>query len=139
MGNLRERSERLLDKHAGVSRGSLSRIYNPDDETVVKVSERQTLGTDQIRKFGRQTASKTVKLLLSRIQSGSRWLTWQDEARLAGNTGVGWGDRFSTCLESWHLMEGTLRNVYGYEGCIFGPVETCPPECPIRCEACQGE
>ena len=139
MGILRERSERLLRTHPGVSRGSPLITDIPYDETMVKLSKCQTLGTTQIRKEGRQTPSKAVKLLLSRLRSGSQWLTWQDEARLAGNAGDGRDHRFNTCLEGWELMERTLRNSFAYEGCIFGPGETCPPDGPTRCEACRGD
>ena len=139
MGILRERSERLLNTHTGVSRGSLSNIYTPDDDTVVKLSKCQAPGTAQARKQGRQTASKPVKLLLPRLQFGSRWLTSQHEARLAGKAEGKSNERFSTCLESWELMERTLRNVYGYEGCIFGPGDTCPTASRTRCEACTGD
>ena len=29
-----------------------------------------------------------------------------------------------------------LREVFGFEGCIFGPDKTCPPDAPTLCEAC---
>ena len=46
--------------------------------------------------------------------------------------------RFSACLKGWDLMERTLRQVYGYEGCIFGPDESCPAQGPTHCDACVG-
>ena len=139
MGKIRERSERLLDTYPGVSRWSLSEIYTPFNESMVKVSRCQTPGTSQIQISRCQRGSNSVKLLLPRLQFGSRWLTSQHEARLAGNAEGKNNERFSTCLESWELMERTLRNVYGYEGCIFGPGDTCPTASRTRCEACTGD
>jgi hypothetical protein len=139
MGIIRERSERLLSTYPGVSRESLIDIYTGPNDTVVKLSKRQTEVTGRTRKHECQTPSKSVKLLLSRLQCGSRYLTWQLESRLDGNDEANSKERFETCLASWVLMDQALRDVYGYEGCIFGPGEICPSEAPTRCQACNGE
>ena len=136
MGTIRERSERLLHTYPGVSRGSLSNTNTPNDDTVVKLSKRQTPVTGQIQKSECQTPSKGVKVLLSRLQAGCDWLTWHHKAYLADNPNAADDKRFSLGLEAWDLMERTLRSVFGYEGCIFGPGKACPADSPTRCDAC---
>jgi hypothetical protein len=73
--------------------------------------------------------------LLARLQAGSRWLTDQHLAWVEGK-GAASDERFSAALEAWDLMERLLREVYGYDGCIFGPDRRCPDDAPVICDFC---
>jgi hypothetical protein len=72
--------------------------------------------------------------LLSRLQAGSKWLTAQHKAWLEGQ-GVS-DERFSAALEAWDSLERILRQVFGYDGCIFGPDRRCPGEAHAICDFC---
>jgi hypothetical protein len=73
--------------------------------------------------------------LPSRLQAGSNWLTVQHQAWLEGE-GVS-DERFSAALAAWDSLERTLRQVYGYDGCIFGPDRRCPDDTPTTCDCCR--
>jgi hypothetical protein len=72
--------------------------------------------------------------LLSRLQSGSHWLTAQPQAWLEGRPDAASDERFSVALAAWTEMERSLRLVFGYEGCVFGPDQRCPDEAPVVCD-----
>ena len=76
--------------------------------------------------------------LLSRLQAGSRWLTAQHQAWLDKKQGAASDERFSVALDAWAEMERSLRLVYDYQGCIFGPDQRCPEDAPVRCDGCLG-
>jgi diadenosine tetraphosphatase ApaH/serine/threonine PP2A family protein phosphatase len=74
--------------------------------------------------------------LLSRLQAGSRWLTAQHQAWLDSKPDAASDQRFSVALAAWSEMERSLRMVFGYEGCVFGPDQRCPKDAPVICDAC---
>jgi hypothetical protein len=74
--------------------------------------------------------------LLSRLQAGSRWLTTQHEAWLEGKGNAASDERFSATLVAWDGLERVLRQVYGYDGCIFGPDRRRPGEAAVVCDFC---
>jgi hypothetical protein len=74
--------------------------------------------------------------LLSRLQSGSHWLTAQHQAWLEGKPDAANDERFSVALAAWTEMERSLRQVFGYEGCICGPDQRCPEDAPVTCNFC---
>jgi hypothetical protein len=135
MSTLRERAEALLYVYGEHS--SQIEIDPTNDETVSTTSTCQQLATSQARKYGCQQPSTTVNKLLSRLQAGSRWIGWIPW--LEGDVEFDNDQRFIKILELWISMEQMVRQVFGYEGCIFGPGETCPEESPVRCDACVGD
>jgi hypothetical protein len=74
--------------------------------------------------------------LLSRLQAGSKWLTAQHKAWLEGNPDSASDARFSTALDAWAELKRSLRAVFGYEGCVFGPDRRCPEDAPVLCDFC---
>ena len=74
--------------------------------------------------------------LLVRLRSGSIWLAAQHQAWVEDKTGAVSDERFSTALDAWDLLERTLRQVFGYEGCVFGPSSRCPAGAPVVCDFC---
>jgi hypothetical protein len=74
--------------------------------------------------------------LLARLQAGSRWLTAQHLAWLEDKQDAVGDDRFSVALAAWDEMERSLRMVFGYEGCVFGPDRRCPDDAPATCDYC---
>jgi hypothetical protein len=74
--------------------------------------------------------------LLSRLRAGGKWLTSQHKAWLEGKRTAVSDERFSAALEAWDLMERSLRMVFGYEGCVFGPDRRCPEAAPVVCDFC---
>jgi hypothetical protein len=76
--------------------------------------------------------------LLSRLQSGSHWLTAQHLAWLEGKQNAASDERFSIAVAAWGEMERSLRLVFGYEACIFGPGSRCPEDAPVICDFCVG-
>ena len=76
--------------------------------------------------------------LLSRLQAGSRWLTAQHQAWLDDKEDAASDERVSVALDGWDEMERSLRLVYDYEGCVFGPDQRCPEDAPVTCDFCVG-
>jgi hypothetical protein len=74
--------------------------------------------------------------LLNRLRAGSQWLTAQHLAWLEGSPDAGSDERFSVALAAWTEMERSLRLVFGYEGCVFGPDRRCPDDAPVICDFC---
>jgi hypothetical protein len=80
--------------------------------------------------------NEVTDYLLSRLQAGSQWLTTQHQTWLEGKPGTASHERFSVALAAWTEMEQSLRQVFGYEGCIFGPGGQCTDDAPAICDAC---
>jgi hypothetical protein len=74
--------------------------------------------------------------LLSRLQGGSEWFTAQHEAWLAGQPDAASDERFSSGVVAWASLEQTLRQVFGYQGCVFGPDRKCPGGATVVCDYC---
>ena len=47
----------------------------------------------------------------------------------------GGSDQFGTFFDNWYAREELLRNVLGYEGCIWGAQNNCE-EAVVACENC---
>jgi hypothetical protein len=77
-----------------------------------------------------------VDHLLSRLRAGSQWLTAQHQAWLDSKPDAASDERFSVALAAWGEMERSLRLVFGYEGCVFGPDQRCPYDAPVICDSC---
>ena len=150
MSDLTKRMQDLLSRSRYVPQRSES-LYIEDtsisDDTHVNLSTYQPSSTTQIQKSDCQPSStlSTFKPdalsdhLLTRLQAGSDWLTIHHQAWLNGNPNAADDERFSKSLAAWGEMERSLRLVYGYEGCIFGPDQRCPEDAPVRCDFCIGE
>lgn len=74
--------------------------------------------------------------LLVRLQAGSKWLISQHQQFRSGATTAVSDERFAASLDLFWAEEQTLRRIYGFEGCVFGPGEACPKDAPIPCEGC---
>jgi hypothetical protein len=74
--------------------------------------------------------------LLSRLQAGSQLLASQHDAWLEGKEDAASDERFSAALAAWDQMERLLRQVFGYEGCVFGPDRRCPEGATVVCGYC---
>jgi hypothetical protein len=72
--------------------------------------------------------------LLSRLQTGSCWLTDQHLSWLEGNPDAVSDARFSTALDAWVEMERSLRMVFGYKSCVCGLDLRCPEYSPVICD-----
>ena len=49
--------------------------------------------------------------------------------------GRGGSEDFGTCFDNWYAREELLRNVLGYEGCIWGSQGNCN-DAVVTCENC---
>ena len=115
------------------------------NENTVNLSTCQPSDTAQIQKTSvnlRQPSSTFTPgalsdHLLSRLQAGSRWLTSQHQVWLDDEEDAASDERFSVALEGWDEMERSLRMVYGYQGCIYGPQQRCPEDGVISCDGCR--
>ena len=140
MSSLRERMERTLHTPTYSSEDTSQAQYERDTPSVdVNTSQRVKVSKPRykpVTKTNRQGLSKSVKEFRDRLQAGSRWLTWHHQARLDDNPRAESDDRFIAALDLWSAMEGNLRELFGYEGCIFGPGESCPEDTPVTCDAC---
>ena len=87
---------------------------------------------------GNQTKGKRRKLAQA-AENSSQWLTAQHQAWLDDKKDAASGERFSVALDGWAEMERSLRLVYNYEGCIFGPDQRCPEDAPVTCDGCRGQ
>jgi hypothetical protein len=74
--------------------------------------------------------------LLTRLRNGSAWLTAAHQAWLDRTPAAPSDEKFSVALAAWTEMERSLRLVFGYEGCVFGPDRSCSQDAPVRCDAC---
>jgi hypothetical protein len=74
--------------------------------------------------------------LVSRLQSGSRWLMDAHLAWLSGKPDAANDDKFSIALAAWSEMEHPLRVVFGYSACIFGLDRRCPADAAALCDFC---
>jgi hypothetical protein len=90
----------------------------------------------EISEQSRFQPNEVTDKLLSRLQAGSQWLTAQHQAWLDDRPEAANDERFSVALAAWSEMERSLRLVFRYEGCVFGPDQRCPDDAPIRCDAC---
>ena len=77
--------------------------------------------------------------LLTRLQAGTKWLTHQHEQWLSNAPTAVNDERFSASLNLWWAIEQTVRQVYGYEGCVLGPGEHCPESAPVTCDSCMAQ
>jgi hypothetical protein len=77
--------------------------------------------------------------LVGRLQAGSQWLTAQHEAWLEGNPDAARDERFSVALAAWGEMERSLRLVFSYGVCVFGPDRRCPVNSRVTCDFCAND
>lgn len=75
--------------------------------------------------------------LLSRLRAG---LTWISEARMhiseAGGRRSTLDARYQGYQKKWYCLEKELRVSYTLNGCIFGQLDSCSEEAPVRCRGC---
>ena len=74
--------------------------------------------------------------LLVRLEAGSRWLAAQHQLWLADDPSAADDANFSEELAAWDSLERILRQVYHYQGCIFGPGQACPEDACAWCDPC---
>ena len=74
--------------------------------------------------------------LLSDLRSGQRWLNrhhvlWTDDDPSAAG-----GETVSRILDEWDERDLVLRNLFSFEGCIWGEDQHCPDENVVDCRGC---
>ena len=74
---------------------------------------------------------------LSRLRAG---VTWISEARVHLPDARGRRSnlelRYQGYQEKWYGLEKELRVSYTLNGCIFGQLDSCSEEAPVRCRGC---
>ena len=75
--------------------------------------------------------------LLERLRIGSDWLREVNE-RLCREEDVvaALGSRYAEALDQWESMERMVRELYGWESCVFGLGNRCPPDAVVACQTC---
>lgn len=147
MSDLTKRTQHLLDPihvYGEISSSTIERDSPITDENHVNLSTCQPSDTGQIQNPDCQPSStlstfapnEVTDGLLNRLRAGSQWLTAQHLAWLEGSPDAGSDERFSVALAAWTEMERSLRLVFGYEGCVFGPDRRCPDDAPVICDFC---
>ena len=97
--------------------------------------EADWLDIDQAAVDARRRGS--VERLLTRLRKGHEWLS-ETQAKLLEEVEVyeGMQGQFNNALGGWDDLDGMLREVYSYEGCVMGPGQRCPNESPVSCRGC---
>ena len=141
LGELRQRGVTLEPN------GDSLRYRAPKGVLTVELREALVENKAELIQLLSKAETSTVKLssfqsdalsahLLSRLQAGSRWLTAEHQAWLEDRKDAASDERFSVALDAWAGMERSLRLVYGYQGCVFGPSGRCPADAPVSCDRC---
>jgi hypothetical protein len=82
------------------------------------------------------TTPKNIEYLRTRLRVGQQWLTREYQRWLVGDPQAATDERFSRALAGWDALERILRQLYEYQGCIFGPAQSCPEDAPVQCDGC---
>ena len=87
-------------------------------------------------KWSKRPVAQTGVVAIQRLVGGSRWLTEQHTLWLNDDPAAVGDERFYHALDGWERLEDQLRDIQGFQGCVFGPGEHCPQEAVVNCAAC---
>ena len=97
-------------------------------------------GDLELRPFSKVTQDQVVLLgehgqVLEQLVELQEWQQALDADRQDFIEGRGGSEDFGTFFDNWYAREELLRNVLGYEGCIWGSQGNCN-DAVVTCEHC---